>query len=102
MSKPGHTPGAADRRSDARFAICTDAAFYASAFVDAMTIDSGEAVLAALPDPETASGLAVAASQGWYEVAPHQQAALLRFLRQWAADELTALGAPLDVEADDG
>ncbi|WP_108858550.1 hypothetical protein [Ruegeria sp. Alg231-54] len=86
----------------ANISNASEAEFYAAAFCDAMTIDSGEAVLVALPDPEADAGLAVAASQGWYETPAPQQVALLRALRQWAAGELEALGEPLETEADDG
>ncbi len=91
---------AAEQRDEARSNMAdTDAQFFAAAFVDAMTVDSGEAVGAFLPDPEHASGVAIAASEGWYRLDPVKRLCALTSIRKWAMDELTALGAAEAAEA---
>ncbi|WP_171091329.1 hypothetical protein [Ruegeria sp. HKCCD9179] len=75
----------------------TDAAYFAAAFCDAATIDSGDALGVMLPDPEGATGLAVAFSRGWYGMPEPERVKLFTALRAFTAEQLAALG--VDVAA---
>ncbi len=77
----------------------TDAAYFAAAFCDAATIDSGDALGVMLPDPKGATGLAVAFSRGWFGLPEPERVKLFTALRAFTAEQLAALG--VDVAAID-